>query len=141
MTTCKLDRLDSSGNIYLAGDTKAINFPTVQAYQNAHPNTVRSHVRHEVGPLPRQNVLFSTYLGETIAIWRSSIAVDSTGNVFVAGSTRSARLSSYTLAPCSFQTMVRLYLSYGRHISPYGVDAPQDLHLAFSAVYRRVNGR
>ena len=83
--------LDGSGNIYVVGNTNSTNFPAVNAIQS--------------GPSPTENcgngfvtkldpavpsLVFSTYLGGSRCDKANSVAIDSSANVYVTGSTNSA---------------------------------------------------
>jgi hypothetical protein len=81
--------IDSSGNAYVTGFTDSKNFPTFNALQ---PNN-RGRFNGFVTKLgPAGSLIYSTYLGGTASDSGSGIAVDSAGNVYVAGIATSANL-------------------------------------------------
>jgi hypothetical protein len=74
--------VDSSGNAYIAGFTTSRDFPTQNALQ---PNN-RGQFNGFVTKLgPAGNLVYSTYLGGTVNDSASGIAVDASGNAYVAG--------------------------------------------------------
>lgn len=91
--SAKAIALDAAGNIYVAGDTSSADFPVASAYQWALPGQLVGNSRHIfVTKLDStgSTVLFSTYLGGSAGESARAIAVDSSGNVYIAGSTVSA---------------------------------------------------
>jgi hypothetical protein len=80
--------VDSTGSAYITGETKSENFPTRNPYQATLAGEFDAFVTKLT---PSGNDLsFSTYLGGTLHDTGSSVAVDSSGGVYVAGSTRSS---------------------------------------------------
>ena len=87
--------LDSSDNIYVSGFTDATNFPTTTgAYQTTDPglsgNTDEVLFATKVDS-SGSSLDFSTYLGSSGTESGGAIALDSSGDVYVAGSTTSAQ--------------------------------------------------
>jgi len=86
--------VDSSGNIYIAGSTSSSDFPTTTgAYDTSFDSSISSDsydifVTKLNGTLT--NLLTSTYLGGSKNESGGSIAVDSSGNIFLAGATGSS---------------------------------------------------
>src|SRR5579863_4625434 len=79
---------DAQGNVYVAGLTYSPDFPvTTGAFQTKFGGTCDAFVA-KVGP--GGNVIWSTYLGGILDDWATGVALDSAGNVLVAGWTRSA---------------------------------------------------
>ena len=77
---------DSSGNAYVTGFTSSPNFPALNAMQPVRNGPFNSFVTK----LDRAGgVVYSTYLGGGRADFGSSVTVDATGNVYVAGMTTS----------------------------------------------------
>jgi len=84
--------VDASGNIYVAGDTTAADFPTTaSAYSKTVAYTTNSH-----GPSlsndsfaakfsPSGQLLWSTYLGLPLASPINAISADASGNITVVG--------------------------------------------------------
>ena len=79
--------VDASGDAYLTGYTYSTNFPTVSPYQATNAGSADAFIAKFN---PAGTALdFSTYLGGTGLDTSTCIAVDSTGNVYVAGDTLS----------------------------------------------------
>ncbi len=79
--------VDSSGNAYLTGGTGSSDFPTVnplQAYLKGNGTAFVSKLDAAGSAL-----VYSTYLGGSIADYGNGIAVDASGNAYVAGYTYS----------------------------------------------------
>lgn len=81
--------LDSSGNVYVTGYTFSTNFPVT-----VRPSPQSSATKFDSHPFVTKlggagNLIYSTQFGGSRADQGASIAVDSTGNAYVAGSTRS----------------------------------------------------
>src|SRR5205807_2412693 len=93
--------LDSSGNVYLTGATSSTNFPTVNAFQSTNPQGLCQPGGPDTTPSPcgvavvtKLNaagtaLVYSTYLGGSGRDSGASIAVDSSGNAWITGSTGS----------------------------------------------------
>ena len=84
--------VDSSGNAYVTGDTLSANFPTANPLQSACNNCSPGSLDAFVAKLSAGGnaLLYSTYLGGSRNEFGTGIAVDSTGNTYVTGLTRSA---------------------------------------------------
>jgi uncharacterized protein (TIGR03437 family) len=95
--------IDSTGNVWVAGETVSPNFPTTA---NAISRTFGGEVT--VGPFQYgdafaskldptgSHLLYSTYLGGSAADGALGIAVDATGAVYVAGGTGSSNFPTTT---------------------------------------------
>jgi len=79
--------LDASGNIFVAGGTKSSDFPTLGAYQSTLKGATNAFVLelNSTG----STLMYSTFLGGTGTDVASGLALDSSGNAYVAGSTTS----------------------------------------------------
>ncbi|MEO8024955.1 MAG: SBBP repeat-containing protein [Bryobacteraceae bacterium] len=91
--------IDTAGNAYVAGQTDSADFPVVNAYQ-------ASRAGNSDAFLAKINAsgsafTYSTYLGGTSADQAFGVAVDSSGNAYVAGSTYS---SNFPVTNGAFQT-------------------------------------
>lgn len=96
--------VDSSGYIYIVGDTSSMDFPMAQQYE-VWPNTTASinNPRHifVTKLLPdASNIVFSTYLGGSTGETGRGVAVDPSGNTYVIGSTVSI---NYPVTPGTLQ--------------------------------------
>ena len=83
--------VDGSGNIYVVGNTNSSNFPAVNAIQSGPgptENCGNGFVTKLNPAVP--SFVFSTYLGGNRCDNANSVAIDSSANVYVVGSTRSA---------------------------------------------------
>jgi parallel beta-helix repeat protein len=82
--------VDGSGNIYVAGNTNSTDFPTLNAFQSA-PAPVqicRDGFVTKLNPAV-PSLVFSTYLSATRCDDINGLAIDSSANVYVIGSTNS----------------------------------------------------
>ena len=80
--------LDSSGNLYAAGWTEALNFPILLAEQAANAGGVDAFVV-KVSP-SGTGVIYATYIGGRGDDRAAAIALDSSGEAYVTGATSSA---------------------------------------------------
>jgi uncharacterized protein (TIGR03437 family) len=80
--------LDSTGNIYVAGNTNALDFPLVNPLQNRKGTGDTAFVQ-KWSP-DGVTLIYSTYLGGSNSDAAFALAVDSAGNAYVAGRTVSA---------------------------------------------------
>ncbi|HJT23468.1 MAG TPA: SBBP repeat-containing protein, partial [bacterium] len=78
---------DSSGNVYLSGDTTSTNFPTVGAYQTALAGVTNVFVTKMAST--GASLLYSTYLGGNGSELGPGLALDSSNNIYVVGNTSS----------------------------------------------------
>jgi hypothetical protein len=79
--------VDSSGNAYVTGATSSTNFPTMNPFQPANGGSGDAFVA-EIKPTGSA-LVYSTYLGGSGDDLGYGIAVDSSGNAYVTGSTQS----------------------------------------------------
>lgn len=83
--------VDGNGNIYVVGQTTSLNFPTVNAVQSApatQDNCSNNAFVTKLNPsVP--SFVFSTYLRGSQCDFASSVATDTSGNVYIAGTTSS----------------------------------------------------
>ncbi len=79
--------VDSSGNAYVTGTTASNNFPTKSAFQTNYGGNGDAFVA-ELNPVGSA-LVFSSYLGGSGADFGQGVAVDSSGNVYVTGTTES----------------------------------------------------
>jgi hypothetical protein len=81
--------IDSAGNAYVAGGTNSIDFPTTPgAFQTTWNNASGTGFVAKVNPTGSA-LVYSTFLGGTGGEGASAVAVDGTGNAWVAGTTTS----------------------------------------------------
>ena len=79
--------VDAVGNVYLTGDTTSIDFPLAKPLQRKPGGDTDVFVTKLKAD--GSQLLYSTYIGGTSADVGYGIAVDSTGNVYITGDTRS----------------------------------------------------
>lgn len=82
--------LDASGNMYVAGQTNSINFPTVNAAQTTFGGGTFNDAFVTKLNAAGSALVYSTYLGGPSTDAARCIAVDSFGNAYVAGDTNSS---------------------------------------------------
>jgi HYDIN/CFA65/VesB-like, Ig-like domain/Beta-propeller repeat/Cep192 domain 4 len=88
--------IDSAGNSYIAGNTYSSDFPaTSGAFQTAYGGDGDGFVA-KLGPLG-SSLIYASYLGGTSPDFAQGIAIDSAGDAFLTGSTRSSDFP--TVAP------------------------------------------
>jgi len=93
--------LDKERNVYLTGSTYSVNFPvTSGAYQSASRGAYDAFLT-KVNPAGTQ-LLSSTYIGGSGSEEGQALAVDTSGNIFVAGYTESADFPTKSPAQSSF---------------------------------------
>jgi hypothetical protein len=79
--------VDATGNVYVAGYTCSADFPTVNPFQAVLGGLYDAFVA-KLNPSGNA-LLYSTFLGGAGNDWAHALAVDSTGNAYVAGETPS----------------------------------------------------
>ncbi len=93
--------LDTTGDVYLTGDTQSTNFPvTLNAYQPSLAGTDNAFVAELASD--GTSLVFSTYFGGDATDQASAVALDSAGNVYITGYTQSSNFP--TLDP--FQSIL-----------------------------------
>ncbi len=108
--------VDASGAAYVTGVTNSTNFPTTAgAFQTAFGGVQDGFVT-KLNPAGSAKA-YSTYLGNSSFDWASGIAVDSSGNAYVAGYTSSAAFPSVGAVQAGFQGFYDAFLS---KLNPFG---------------------
>ena len=90
--------VDASGNVYVAGGTTSTDFPTSSPFQTTNRGGFDVFVA-KLNPAGSA-LVFSTYLGGN-GDDANGIAVDSAGNIYIAGDTES---SNFPTTPGAYQT-------------------------------------
>jgi hypothetical protein len=101
--------LDASGNIFVAGTTDSINFPTAASYQNANGGLQDAFVT-KFDPTGT-TLIYSTYLGGHQADNGQAVAVDSSGNAYVTGFTSSGNFPVMNAIQASRKGNQNVFLS------------------------------
>ncbi len=109
--------LDSAGDLYVTGYTESTNFPLKAAYETApakvQGGTPPSAFVTKFAP-DGKSVIFSTYLGGTVGSDQaSSIAVDSSGNAIVVGTTGS---NDFPVTSGAYQTVCNPKFTAGPNV-------------------------
>ncbi|OPY69632.1 MAG: Beta-propeller repeat protein [Syntrophorhabdus sp. PtaU1.Bin002] len=113
--------IDSSGNAYVAGAASSTNFPTVNAYQGSFAGGGNDAFVAKLGP-SGTTLVYSTYLGGIGYDLASAIAVDSSGNAYIAGLTYSGNFP--TVNP--YQGTIGGY--YDAFIAKFNMSTPSDFN-------------
>jgi hypothetical protein len=79
--------VDTSGNAYITGTTQSNDFPTEDAFQSAR-SSLRDAFVGKINP-SGEAILYSTYIGGASDDLSNSIAMDTAGNAYIAGTTAS----------------------------------------------------
>ncbi|MCA1032798.1 SBBP repeat-containing protein [Bacillus timonensis] len=92
--------VDSAGNAYITGSTTSSNFPTVNAIDTSYNGNEDAFVTkiNAAG----NAIVYSTFLGGSSVDRGNSIVVDSTGNAYIAGATRSSNFPTQNAIDPSF---------------------------------------
>ncbi|MGC8767656.1 MAG: SBBP repeat-containing protein, partial [Brevinematia bacterium] len=94
--------IDSSGNVYVAGDTDSKNFPTTsRAYDTSFNSVLYSDAFISKFDANLSSLLASTFLGGSYWDEAHTLAIDSSGNVYVAGRTES---TDFPTTPGAYDT-------------------------------------
>jgi uncharacterized protein (TIGR03437 family) len=80
--------VDKAGNVYFAGETNSLNFPTMEAAQPTFPGNTDAFIAKF--SIDGNKLLYSTYFGGGFFDAAYSIAVDRFDNAYVTGRTESA---------------------------------------------------
>ncbi|OPY60564.1 MAG: Beta-propeller repeat protein [Syntrophorhabdaceae bacterium PtaU1.Bin034] len=91
--------VDDSGNAYVAGHTFSNDFPTLNAYQTSCSDSDAFVAKLDASG----NALYSTYLGGTYGDYGTGIAVDTAGNAYVTGYTKSPNFPTLNAYQSSFK--------------------------------------
>jgi len=129
--------VDTSGDAYVTGYTQSNNFPTANAVQASYTGgTCGTHpcpdaFITEVNPQGTA-LVYSTYLGGSGANWGNGIALDSSTNAYVVGTTTSSNFPaialSYQNAPGNTTGLGQAFVSMLEHTNAAGVAlTPQQL--------------
>jgi Beta-propeller repeat/HYDIN/CFA65/VesB-like, Ig-like domain/Abnormal spindle-like microcephaly-assoc'd, ASPM-SPD-2-Hydin len=80
--------IDSAGNSYVSGSTYSLDFPTTTgAFQTVYAGEGDGFIA-KIGP-SGSSLVYSSYIGGTAPDFVQEVAVDSAGNAYLTGSTRS----------------------------------------------------
>lgn len=120
---CTAIALDPSGDIYAVGGTNSPNFPTQNAVQPALLNTITNAFVSEFAP-GGSSIIYSTYLGGTgntlygYGDSANGLAVDASGDAYVAGYTGSADFP--TVNPIQSSLLTTYFSVFLTVVAPQG---------------------
>ncbi len=81
--------VDASGNVFIVGNTSSVDFPVANALQSVFGGGTVDAFAVKLNP-SGSALTYSTYLGGNFAEDGTSVAVDASGNAYVAGDTGSS---------------------------------------------------
>jgi hypothetical protein len=108
--------IDASRDAYVTGTTRSTNFPIQMALQSNAMGSASAFVA-EINPAGSA-LLYSTYLGGSVADNGNAIAVDSFGSAYIAGSTASPDFP--TTAGAAQRVLAGLYNAFVAKLTPGG---------------------
>jgi hypothetical protein len=110
--------VDSTGNIYVAGNTTSTDFPTANPMQPAYGGGTSNAFVAKLDPTG-STLLYATYLGGERFDRGNGIAVDATGSVYLVGKTSSR---TFPITPGAFEDTYRgdEFDAFVTKISPAG---------------------
>ena len=79
--------VNSAGEVWITGETGSTDFPTVNAYQPTNAGGLDGYLAKISAS--GSTLLYSTYIGGSKADMPNDVAMDSAGNVYIAGNTTS----------------------------------------------------
>ncbi|MFY9224977.1 MAG: Ig-like domain repeat protein, partial [Blastocatellia bacterium] len=100
--------VDASGSAYITGATISTNFPTMNAFQSTLVGSSDAFVT-KLSPTGN-SLIYSTYLGSSVQDQGLAIAVDSSGNAYIAGEVRS---TTGPISSTNFPTMNAFQSTFG----------------------------
>jgi len=106
---------DSSGYVYVVGDTDSTNFPTQNPYQGTLAGTTDAFIT-KMHP-STNTLIYSTYLGGSNFDYGSSIGIDSDGYASIAGTTYSNDLPVFA---AHFPNLNGIQDAYVARLNPTG---------------------
>ncbi len=106
--------LDASGNAYVTGQANSANFPVTTGAFQTSPRTQNSNSAFVAKLDPSGSALiYSTYLGGSLATTSDAIAVNANGNVYVAGYSDS---SDHPVSSGAYQSTNHTTISLGSNV-------------------------
>jgi uncharacterized protein (TIGR03437 family) len=118
--------VNSSGEIYVAGQTLSADYPTLQAAQASFGGSSDGFLTKLSA---NGGFLYSTYLGGTKEDAIAALALDATGNAYVTGSTAS---QDFPVSSGGFQRTMVSADSFHRPVSAFVAKIAVDGKLAYS---------
>jgi|GEM_PF-552795 len=94
--------VDSKGNVYVAGSTYSTTFPVLNQYQGNQSNQDGFVTKLDTTQKGISSLIYSTYLGGNSVDECNGVAIDSSGYIYVAGTTQSTdfpTLNPYQIDP------------------------------------------
>lgn len=93
--------VDSTGNIYVAGETKSVDFPASSPYQGAYGGGIEDAFVTKFDPTG-STLIYSTYLGGNGEDQAISLAIDGSGSAYVVGNAGSTDFPTASPYQASF---------------------------------------
>ena len=109
--------VNGSGNVYVAGDTASVNFPTLSALDSTANGSNDVFVA-KLNPAGTA-LVYSTYLGGSGDDFAQGLAIDSTGNAYITGSTTSPNFPPKNAYQSSYNGAGDVFLS---KLGPFGTN-------------------